>query len=431
MKGKNFQIIVLVMFVTAAVIGVLVFSGVIPISDKNTPGGQGTVVLWGTVKSQAIFPLIDNFNLNNPTFVVKYMEKSANTFDQDLLEALASGTGPDMFFLPENLVYRYKNKILTIPYESFPLASFKTNFAGAGEVFLTSKGVLAFPITIDPLVMYYNRSILDANGITTPPTYWSELINLAPILSKKDESSKINKSAVALGQFANITNAKDIMATLFMQIGNPIVAEKDGNFISFLGDSSGQFNLPSVLQFYTDFADPLKSVYSWNRSFPNSNDAFSAEDLAFYFGYASELKSFINKNPNQNFLVAPMPQIKDANFKLTSARVMGISVSSFSKNPNTAFVAANLMSSGGFASALATALGVAPARRDLLSVRPSDIFSSTFYPSALYARSWLDPSPKDTDNIFRAMVDGVLSNNMTPGNAIKDASAKLDLLLRK
>ena len=57
----------------------------------------------------------------------------------------------------------------------------------------------------------------------------------------------------------------------------------------------------SVLKFYTDFADPLKDVYSWNKSFSNSRDAFSAENLVFYLGYASELQSLINKNPNQNF----------------------------------------------------------------------------------------------------------------------------------
>jgi len=71
---------------------------------------------------------------------VKYVQKSPETFDRDLLEALASGAGPDMFFLPDNLVFQYTNKIFTIPYGSFPLTTFKNTFAGAGEVFLTSKG---------------------------------------------------------------------------------------------------------------------------------------------------------------------------------------------------------------------------------------------------------------------------------------------------
>jgi hypothetical protein len=236
---------------------------------------------------------------------------------------------------------------------------------------------------------------------------------------------------VALGHFSNIIHAKDILATLFMQAGNPIVAEKDGVFNSVLDSPVGNYNLPSILKFYTDFADPNKAVYSWNKSFANSDDVFSAENLAFYFGYGSELKSLVNKNPNQNFFVAGMPQIKNSKFKLTGARVTGLAISSFSKNLTTAFTAASLMASGDFASKFAIATGVAPARRDLLATKPADAYSPIFYGSALYAKSWLDPSPKDTDNIFDGMINSVLSNNMSVENAIKDASSKLQLLLFK
>jgi maltose-binding protein MalE len=198
-----------------------------------------------------------------------------------------------------------------------------------------------------------------------------------------------------------------------------------------LDSSIGNYNLPSVLKFYTNFADPNSPAYSWNQSFPNSDDFFSEENLAFYFGFASEIKSFINKNPNQNFFIAPIPQIKNSNFKLTGARVTGLAISSFSKNLNTAFLAANLMATSDFASKFATANGVAPARRDLLATKPADAYSPIFYSSALYAKSWLDPSPKDTDDIFSAMVNAVLSNNLSVDDAIKNASSQMNLLLLK
>ncbi len=146
----------------------------------------------------------------------------------------------------------------------------------------------------------------------------------------------------------------------------------------------GQYDLGSILKFYTDFADPLKSVYSWNKSFSSSEDVFSAENLAFYFGYASELQSLVNKNPNENFLVTPIPQIRNSSFKLTGAHVTGIAISSFSKNFNTAFTAAGLMANGSFASRLANALGIAPARRDLLNIKPTDAYLPIFYNSAFY-----------------------------------------------
>ena len=427
---KNFQIIILVVFIAAAILGVLVFSGAIPIGKTST-GSLGSVVLWGTLPNAVMSPVLKDFNEANPTFVVTYVQKSADTFDQDLLEASASGVGPDIFFLPDNLVFHYTDKIFAIPYTSYPLVSFKNNFASAGEVFLTSKGILAFPISIDPLMIYYNRSMLDANGVIYPPSYWDEMTNMVSTLTKKDDSNKIIKSAIAFGHFSNIVHAKDILATLFMQAGNPIIKEKDGVLSSTLDSSIGNFNLPSILKFYTDFADPNNALYSWNKSFPNSNNAFSKEDLTFYFGFASELQSLINKNPNQNFFVAPMPQIRNSNSKVTGARVTGLAISSFSKNLNTAFLAASLMATGDFASKLVTAAGITPARRDLLAIKLQDAYSPIFYSSALYAKSWLDPSPKDTDIIFSGMINAVLSNNMSVTDAIKDTDSKLNLLLLK
>ena len=427
---KNFQIILIAVFIAAAIFGMLIFSGAIPLGNK-TVGGQGTIVLWGTFRADLVNTLLEDFNNAHPSYVVRYVEKSREDFDQNLLEALASGSGPDMFFLPDNLAYHYSNKILAIPYQSYSVSSFKSSFASAGEVFLTSGGILAFPMTVDPLVMYYNRSMLDASGIVYPPNNWDDFVNVVPALTKKDDSNKIIKSAVALGHFSNVFHAKDILSTLFMQTGNKIVYEKDGRFVPDLTVSIGPFGLDNILKFYTDFADPQKNVYSWNKSFPLSQDYFSTDNLAFYFGYASELSTLVSKNPNQNFSVAEMPQIKGSGFKLTSARVTGLAISAFSKNSTTAFLALSDMSSGDFVSKLAKNLGVVPARRDLLAIKQNDAYSPIFYSSALYARSWLDPSPKDMDDIFRRMIDGVLANNFGPGDAIIDANSKLYLLLNK
>lgn len=431
MKGNFFQIIIIVIFIGAAIFGVLVFSGAIPIGGKDKAGGQGTVVLWGTFPASAVAPVVNDFNNVNKTFVVTYVQKSAETFDQELLEALASNQGPDMFFLPDDLAYHYANKIFTVPYTSYPLNTFKNVFAGAGEVFLTSRGVTAFPMTIDPLVMYYNRSMLDANGVIYPPATWDDMVAAVPSLTQKDNANKITKSAVAMGHYSNVVHAKDILASMFMQAGNPIITEAEGKFSSVLDSSIGNFNLPSILKFYTNFADPNNLVYSWNKSFPNSDDAFSAENLAFYFGFSSELQSLINKNPNQNFFVAPLPQIKNATFKRTGARVTGLAISSFSKNFNTAFTAANLMATGDFASKFAKVLNIPPARRDLLAIKGTDAYSPIFYSSALFAKSWLDPSPRDTDAIFSGMVNAVLSNNLSVLDAIKDADSKMRLLLSR
>ena len=139
---------------------------------------------------------------------------------------------------------------------------------------------------------------MDENEVAYPPAYWDEFTDLVPLLIKKNDKGAIIKSVVAMGQFSNVLHAKDILAALFMQTGNSIITEKNNLPVPVLNQSDGKYDLGSILRFYTDFADPSKEIYSWNKSFPNSKDAFSREDLVFYFGFASELQSLVNKNTN-------------------------------------------------------------------------------------------------------------------------------------
>jgi ABC-type glycerol-3-phosphate transport system substrate-binding protein len=430
MKG-NFQVIIMVVFIVAAVFGLLTFSGTIKIGKQTSSGSGGTVVMWGTVPSASISQILDAFNNQHQQFVVKYVQKDPGTFDQDLLEALASGTGPDIFLLPDDLAYHYRNKIYTIPFTTFSQASFSSAFASAANVFVTPTGVLAFPLTIDPMVMYYNRTLLNSAGIAAPPKTWNDLTAMLPSLTHVDNTKKISQSAVSLGQFSNVTHAKDIMAMLFMQNGNNLVGQVSGSYQSLLGVSDPAHNPANALSFYLSFADPLSAVYSWNRSLPNSIDSFSAENLAFYFGYPSELQTLIKRNPNEDFLAAPVPQSVATGTKLTVGHVTGIAVSAFSKNFNSALSAANLLATSDFASGYAQAMGVPPARLDLLSTKQSDQYNPVFYASALYAESWLDPSPPDTDTVFSNMVEQVLSNNLDATAAIQEADSKIGLLLLK
>lgn len=428
---NNFKLIVIALLGFGAVLGIFVFAGFIDLENNVANSGPtGTVTLWGTVPSNLVNPLIDEFNKNN-TYTVKYVRKVAQNFDEELLEAMALGKGPDLFLLPDNLTFKYKNKIYPIPYTNYPLINFKNNFATAGEVFLDNKGILALPISIDPMVMYYNRTILDSNNVVYPPVYWDELHDFANIFTKKDGEEQIVQSAFALGQFNNVSYAKDILSTLFMQTGSPIVSEQNGLLRADLDNSQNDKNVNTVssLDFYTSFSNPVKPNYSWNKSLPLSIDAFSKEDLVFYFGFASNLKTLLDKNPNQDFQVATIPQLRNTNNKLTSARVTGLAISAFSKNLPASVAAATGLAGGDFARDYSNSQLIPPARRDLLAVVRQDSYFPVFYASSLFARSWLDPSASDSSNIFRAMVEEVLSNAKKPDTAIFDANNRLNILL--
>jgi len=426
----NIKVISLVIFITLAIFALFVFAGIIPLGkNKQGSGSMGTVIIWGTFNKNTMANVLEKFQRENPLFLIQYVQKSAENFDRELLEALASRTGPDLFFIDNELAYKYSNKIFSIPYQSYPVATYKNYFASASDVFLSSRGILALPLAIDPMVLYYNRSILDSHNILYPPAYWEDLEDLALVLNKKNSLNQFSQSAISLGQFVNNKNAKGILTTLFMQAGSSIIAEQNSRFVSTLDSSSTNYSLSSILKFFTDFADPIKSIYSWNRALPEASNFFSSGNLALYFGYSSELRSLINRNPNQDFLVAPMLQFKNNNNKITSAKVIGLAISTGANNFNGAFLAAGSMATGNFAIDFSNAFYTIPARRDLLNVQATDAYYPIFYSSALYARSWLDPDPISTNLIFQRAAESVLANNLSDYEAIRDAHQKINLLL--
>lgn len=429
-KTSNFQIIVLVVCVVAFIFAMLSFSGLIKLpgsSDAGTTEISGSIVVWGTVPRDGFTRIIDDLGLKYKELSLSYVQKDARTYDNELINAFASQTAPDIFLMTSDMILKYQDKVFNIPYVSYPLATFQQNFVQAGELFTDKKGVIAFPILLDPMVMYYNRSILDAAGIPRPPAYWDEVNALTPKIVQKDNAGNVTKSIVSFGQFSNVNHAKDLVAMLLMQLGNGIVDASGAKPASVLGaGGSGE----QALSFFTQFSNPVGSSYSWNKAMPNSRDAFVSGDLAFYFGYASELPVIQEQNPNLNFNVASVPQIRGYG-KATMAQISAAAISKTSKNPAAAYTVAQQFTDPAVNTALAYASGLPPVRRDLIAKKPATpAYASVFYDSALVARSWLDPSRTETNTIFKDLIENIVSNRFSVNEAVSKASNEINFLLQ-
>jgi len=430
-KTSNFQLILKIIFGAFIVVAVLIFAGVLPGFKKNPEGLSGEVLLWGTVPLEVMQPLLGELNNNyGNEFRILYEEKSAGTFENDLLDALAAGAGPDLFILPHNLILRHEDKVSPISFELISERDFKNTFIEQGELYMTKSYTRALPLYSDPLIMYWNRDMFSSANIAKPPEFWDELIAMVPRLSEVGNSKQIIQSAVSLGEFSNVLHAKDILSMLILQTGNKItdfdIEGKIQPVLTELVEGFSSQPVESVLRFYTEFSNPAKPVYSWNRSIVNSKEAFISEELAIYFGYASELDEIRTKNPHLNFDVAVVPQIRDIKNRLTYGNMGAIAIAKKSDNPQTAVAVSFILSGRDFAQSLSNALGIAPARRDLLSIRQSDAFKSIFYESALLSRGWLDPDPNKTYMIFKNMVENVGSGRFRISEAVMSANRQME-----
>src|SRR3989338_7166104 len=108
----------------------------------------------------------------------------------------------------------------------------------------------------------------------------------------------ITKSAIALGEYGNITNSKAILSAMFLQAGMPVVAKTGGTPVpAILGSAiNGVRPGEAVLNFYFQFANPVGAVYSWNRALPQDRLFFLSSNLAVYLGFASEVSYLRERN---------------------------------------------------------------------------------------------------------------------------------------
>jgi ABC-type glycerol-3-phosphate transport system substrate-binding protein len=434
---KGFQVGILIFFGLFVFIGVLIFSGAIKLGGGGNGTNQATisgVTIWGTVPAKNLRPAIDYLNNKNPVFKIQYVEKDPRTYESDLLNAYAFGGLPDIFLMPQNLIFTYADKVINIPYTYFPERTYDDTYVRSANIFKTPTGFLGFPLFSDPLVMYYNQDILENAGYATPPKYWSDLFEYVPKLTIKNDAQQILKSGVALGEFSNIANAKDIFASLVLQLDNSIVAlGPTQKYQSILNSQSTVSVHPTVqsLKFYNEFSDPIKSVYSWNKTMPDSENMFIAGDLAIYFGLASEFAGIKAKNPNLNFDVATLPQVKELNNAITYADVYALAIPKTSPNAQAALSIGADLANGANTWLLIAPSGFAPVRRDLLSQPNLTKYNQVFYTAALNSRSWVDPNDAETEKLFSQMIEDVSSGLASLEDAVTKANNGLKLLLQK
>jgi ABC-type glycerol-3-phosphate transport system substrate-binding protein len=183
---NNFQTILVAVFLAFFVFAVLIFSGILKIGgssvDKAKPVGK--VVIWGTFSNTPEFSKVfEDTNSANLDLSITYTKKQESTYQQSLIEAFASGNGPDLFFITPDMVQKFSNFTYKIPYASYSEKTFRDAFIDGASSYLASDGIIAFPVIVDPMVLYYNKDIFSSEGIVSPPKYWDELFNLSGSLT--------------------------------------------------------------------------------------------------------------------------------------------------------------------------------------------------------------------------------------------------------
>jgi ABC-type glycerol-3-phosphate transport system substrate-binding protein len=429
MKISKFQIITLALFVIFLVGGVAAFA---LYKGDTTDNTLPPVTLWGTFPADVFDQYVSAINSKLAQSIsVTYVQVNPTTFSQEFVSALARGTGPDGLLIPVDMLLPHYDKLALIPFEALPQRDFINSYIEEANIYLYNDGILALPFTVDPLVMYWNRDTFNAAGLATYPQFWDEFNNLNTKLTVKDQQGNIRKSAVALGDFTNLSNAREILGSLILQLNNPVTQKDSDGFARSTLKSTATYSPLPAINFFTQFSNPTSPNYSWNRGLPASKAAFLSGMLATYFGFASEIADIRSKNPNLNFDVAPLPQVRSGGIKAAYARMNGFSIVRSSANPNVVYQVISILTDPANLPILNDQLYIPSVHRPTIARGSSDPYITIFNQAALISRTWIDADPIKSRAIMATMIEAILSGSKSDFAALQDAGEQYDIMLEQ
>jgi len=403
-----------------------------------------TLQFWGVFDDSSFYrDAITAYQNQNKHIHIIYRALSYQDYEKQLIDSFAAGTGPDIWLIHNTWLPKHYGKIAPLPQAVqappaggtkqplFTFKDFRDQFVDVAVNDLTSQGqIYALPIYMDTMALYWNKDIFNARGISRPPQTWDEFNSDVLKLTTFDTQGNITLSGATIGTAKNINRSTDLLGLLMLQNGTQMT-DSSNMSATFSQPVNQQSVGESALQYYTDFANPSKQLYTWNDSQHYSIDAFQEGKVAMLFNYSHNIDVLRAKSPRFNFGVAPMPQFANANKLVNYANYWAPTVSKASPNTFEAWKFLVYLSSTNGASAYLNASHRPAARRDLIDKQKTDADLGVFATQGLSARSWYEIDNNAVETILADMIDSVNFRQTPIRDALIAAENKISLLMSK
>lgn len=415
----------------------LLFMGVIPGLRVRPPSAPPVeLVVWGVFDSnQAIDALETSYRDRSSNVQVSYRQFDPSTYETELINALAAGTGPDVFMFQNTWLPKHINKITPVSETQLPYAEFRDAFPQViSEEFAPNKIIYASPLYLDTLAMFYNKDTFDKKGIAVPPKTWTEFTSAVQKLKEVNtQTSDIIKAGASIGgSNQSINRGTDLLTLIMLQSGAQMVNSGFSGATFAEGVSNSEQPGLDSLNFYTSFANPSSPTYTWNENLHYSIDNFAEGNAAIIFNYSHQIDLLKKKNPFLNFGVAPAPQIENTPKPVAYANYWGLAVSNKSKNPAWAwdFIKFATMNKETAKKYFDTTRRP-PALKSLIQDNLNEPDFGVFARQSLIARSWPQIDNNAVDNSFSNMIKAVITGQLSALDSIRKAQDEITQLMQK
>lgn len=412
-------------FALAGLILVAIIILIFKVMGGLRSGTSGQITWWGLWEdSTSIEPLIAEYQSSHPGIKITYVKQSQQDYRERLTNALAKGTGPDIFTFHNSWVPMFRSDLDSLPASVINPADYvKTFYRTISSDLSTGNSIVGIPLGYDAITLYINEDIFTKAG-KTPPATWDDLRVLARELTIKNEQGVITQAGVALGRTENVDHWQEILALMMIQ-----------NNVD-LSNPTGK-NAEGALTFFTHFSS-IDGV--WDASLPPSTQSFAAGKLAMYLAPSWRYFEIKQANPGLNFKTVAVPQLpKDSPNQpdITYATYWAQGVWTKSKNKAAAWNFLNFLSSKESLqkiyqnAAVSRGFGQAYPRTDMAELLNDHPILGSIIRQATGARSWYlasrtfdGPTGINTQlaNYFGDAVNAVAGNNKSVTEALATAA---------
>jgi ABC-type glycerol-3-phosphate transport system substrate-binding protein len=416
------------------------------------------LVYWRVWDDQdSMIDIINAYREFHPYVDIVYRQLRYEEYENALKEAWLRDEGPDIFSIPNTWIGKYQDLILplpekiTIPYQhvkktlwkkelitelktekTLSLKNLRENFVDAVyKDIIRDNTILALPLSLDTLVLFYNKDLLNNANLPLPPKTWDEFKDQAEKMTFLDKQGNILQAGAALGTAENIIRSTDILSLLMMQNGTQMIGEGGQAVFDQPAPDNREYSPgQDALRFYTDFSNPSREIYTWNDKMPQSLDAFIQGKAAFFFGYSYHLAQIQAQAPKLNFDISPIPQLSGTLKEVNFANYWTETAYYKTKHPNEAWDFIQFATSEKQVNKYLEKTKKPTALKALINQQLEDYDLETFARQVLTSRSWYQGKDFNAvENIFKEMINSVVEGKATYGEAINQAVAKVNQTL--
>jgi multiple sugar transport system substrate-binding protein len=207
-------------------------------------GGEPGTEIWDGI--------VAGFNEQHPDAEVNVEIQPWAQRNEKLLVALAAGAGPDICYLNEDFIPQHAEEGNIVPLGDLLADDVDDYYPRLLEAATVDGQIFTAPILATVNTVLYNTTVFESAGVTTYPTSWDELLEVAPTF--KEQGLYVTQYSASLEQSLNLS-----YYPLLWQAGGSVLNE-DNSAPAFNSDAGLEALNFIISLFENEYVDTSMAV---------------------------------------------------------------------------------------------------------------------------------------------------------------------------